>query len=143
MRLALLLILLLPSTAHAWTFTSGLPCRLTHETEQARIELTYDPNQPLYSVTITRQMPWPDAPSFSMRFDGPMPLVIGTDRHVLSAGGTALSVSDSGFGNVLNGLQYNRSATVLAGEVELTFPLDGAAQQVAAFRACKGAPLAS
>ena len=142
---AMRLLLLIPfaTPALAWEFTPGLPCLLTHETAQARIELTYDPTQPLYSVTVSKPTPWPDAPTFGMRFDGPQARAIGTDRHVRSADGLSLSVSDEGFGNVLDGLQYNHSATAIAGDMELTFPLDGAAGPVAAFRACDAAPLAS
>ena len=135
----LLALFILATPTQAWEFTPGLPCRLSHETNDARIELTYDPTQPLYSITVTRPAPWPDAPGFAMRFDGPKPIAIGTDRHVLSEDGTALSVTDSGFGNVLNGLQYNHNATALAGDVEVNFPLDRAAEPVAAFRACERA----
>lgn len=142
MRLTLGFILL-TSQANAWEFTPGLPCLLTHETPQARIELTYDPTQPLYSITITRTGPWPNAPVFSMRFEGPRPIEIGTDRHRLHEDGTALTVIDTGFGNVLDGLQFNHFAHAIAGDVALSFPLDGAAEPVAAFRACQGDSLAS
>lgn len=137
MHLALLL-LPLATAAPAWEFTPGLPCRLSHATPQARVELTYDPTAPLYSITITRPVPWPDAPAFGLRFDGPRGLTIGTTRHRLSEGGRSLTVTDTGFGNVLDGLQYNHTATALSGETALSFPLAGAAGPVAAFRACEG-----
>ncbi|WP_371226583.1 hypothetical protein [Roseovarius sp. 2305UL8-3] len=142
MRLTLPLILF-ASAAQAWEFTPGLPCLLSHETSQARIELTYDPTQPLYSLTISRAQPWAETPSFGMRFDGPHARAIGTGRHVLNADRSALTVTDRGFGNVLDGLQYNHTATAIAGDVEIAFPLEGAAGPVAAFRACEGVPLAS
>ena len=142
MRLALFLTLLTTS-AQAWEFTPGLPCRLNHETSQARVELTYDPTRPVYTITITRTEAWPDAPVFGMRFDGPQGRAIGTSRHVLGEGGTSLTVTDRGFGNVLDGLQYNHTATAMAGDASVSFALDGAAEPVAAFRACDGAMLSS
>ena len=132
----LLALILLAAPAQAWEFTPGLPCLLTHETEEARIELTYDPTRPLYTITLTRAEPWTEAPAFQMRFDGPQPRIIGTDRHRLSNGNRSLTVTDRGFGNVLDGLQFNRSATALTGDVALDIPLAGAAGPVAAFRAC-------
>ena len=140
---AFLALLLLPTPALGWEFTPGLPCRLTHESPDARVELTHDPMAPLYTITITRDAPWPEAPAFAMRFDGPAALSIGTDRHVLSQDGRALTVTDRGFGNVLDGLQYNTTAWAIAGDVAVPFALDGAAAPVAAFRACEGAPLSS
>ena len=140
---ALIALLALTIPAHAWEFTPGLPCLLTHETAQARVELTYDPTQPLYSITIRRAEPWPKTPFFEMAFDGPRGRRIGTDRHHLSEGNRALTATDRGFGNVLDGLQYNDTATAIAGDVAIPFPLHGAAGQVAAFRACEGADLSS
>ena len=142
MRLALLLSCL-AAPALAWDFTPGQPCRLSHDTAEARIELTYDPTQPLYTITIERSAPWPVAPVFSMRFDGPHQIGIGTDRHRLSADGTSLTVFDTGFGNVLDGLQFNHTAWAISGDVELPIPLEGAPVPVAAFRACANEALAS
>ncbi|MEO0752598.1 MAG: hypothetical protein AAFY25_12435 [Pseudomonadota bacterium] len=134
-------VLILTTSAHAWDFTPSTPCILSHDTPQGQIELTYDPTGPLYTITITRPEPWPDAPSFAMRFDGPQGRTIGTDRHQLSNGGRSLTVMDRGFGNVLDGLQFNQTATAASGDAEVTFPLDGAADPVAAFRACEGTDL--
>ncbi|MEM7599162.1 MAG: hypothetical protein AAF382_15820 [Pseudomonadota bacterium] len=139
----LLLLGLMATPAHAWDFTPGAPCVLTHDTPQAQIELTYDPTAPLYSITITRAEPWPDASSFAMRFDGPQGRVIGTDRHQLSRDGRSLTVTDKGFGNVLDGLQFNHTAIAGSGDVEVSIPLDGASEPVAAFRACEGTALSS
>ena len=124
----------------AWDFTPGTPCRLTHETETARVELTFDPSAPLYSITVSQTAPLPDAPVFAMRFDGPVGLTISTNRHTLSGDGLSVTVEDVGFGNVLNGLQFNQTATALLGGSEIAFPLAGAAGPVAAFRACRVVP---
>jgi len=140
MRRTALLLILAGQPAAAWDFTPGLPCRLIHDAAAAQVELTYDPTQPLYTITLRRPAPWPDAPVFSLRFDGPAPLTISTNRHVLSDGGRALTVTDTGFGNVLDGLQFNRTATALIGGEEITVSLDGAAEPVAAFRLCRVDP---
>ena len=124
----------------AWDFTPGLPCVLTHETAQAGIELTYDPTKPLYSVTIRTDQPLSDTGVFAMRFDGPASLTISTTRHVLSGDGRAVTVVDTGFGNVLNGLQLNTTATALIGDSAFSFPLTGAEEPVAAFRLCQPKP---
>ena len=139
----LLFLGLLATPAHAWDFTPGAPCLLTHETPQAQIELTFDPTGPLYSISITRAEPWPDAATFAMRFAGPQGRVIGTDRHQLSHDGRSLTVTDKGFGNVLDGLQFNHTALAASGDVEISIPLDGASEPVAAFRACEGTALSS
>ncbi len=139
MRL-LLLMTLLAAPAQAWEFTPGLPCVLTHETAEAEIELTYDPTQPLYSVTIRQNNPLPAGDTFAMRFEGPAGLTISTTRHVLSRDGRAVTVVDTGFGNVLNGLQFNTTASALIGDRVISFPLAGAAEPVAAFRVCLPEP---
>ncbi|WP_375229886.1 hypothetical protein [Roseobacter sp. S98] len=133
----LIALTLLATPAAAWEFTPGLPCVLTHSTPQAEIELTYDPTQPLYTVTIRRDLPFDSAPVFAMRFDGDLPISIATDRHMASRDGRSVTVQDRGFGNVLNGLQYNATATAILGTAKVTFPLAGAAEPVAAFRACR------
>lgn len=133
----LILLALLPLQAHAWSFTPGLICLLSHETPTAQIELTYDPAAPLYSVTVTTDAPLSDGPIFSMKFIGPSAQTISTNRHTRSADGMSVTVTDTGFGNVLDGLQYNEKATALVGGLEIQFNLDGAAQPTAAFRACE------
>lgn len=135
MRLTLLLALI-PLQAQAWTFTPGLICRLSHETPFALIELTYDPSLPLYSVTVSQPEALPRTGVFSMRFVGPAGRTISTDRHSFSEGGTAVTAQDSGFGNVLDGLQFNTRAEAILGDTILRFPLEGAAGPVAEFRAC-------
>ncbi|MEL7014392.1 MAG: hypothetical protein AAFO72_14090 [Pseudomonadota bacterium] len=131
--------LLLTSPAHAWDFTPGLPCKLNYVSAQAEVELTYDPLVPVYAITVTRKDPWPQADTFAIRFDGPQGRIIATDRHQLSDDGLSLTVTDRGFGNVLDGLQYNRSATATSGDVEVTVGLERAADAVEAFKACDDA----
>lgn len=140
MMRSLICLFLSASPVFAWDFTPGLPCVLRHQTPEAEIELTYDPTQPLYTLSVRQTEAWPGAPVFAMRFDGPAGLTISTDRHALSADGRTVSVADRGFGNVLNGLQFNNGATALLGDKEIRFPLDGAAEPVAAFRICRAAP---
>lgn len=139
MRLFVLILWLLPLPAAAWEVTIGPVCTLVHETDTARVTLTHDPGPPRYTITVTRRdAPWSPAGVFGMRFDGPRPGTISTDRHVAGDGGASLTVTDRGFGNVLDGLQFNRTATAFtsAGET-VTLPLDGAAQKVQLFRECR------
>jgi hypothetical protein len=75
-----------------------------------------------------------------MRFDGPRGNTITTDQHVISGGGATVTVTDRGFGNVLNGLEYNRIATALLGDRAVAVSLDGAAPAVREFRACAKGP---
>ncbi|WP_300064024.1 hypothetical protein [uncultured Roseobacter sp.] len=129
--------LMLATSAHAWEFTPGLPCRLTHETAEVAVELTHDPTQPLYSITLTRPAPWVPAPVFSMDFEGGATLGIATDRHQLNGDGTALTVTDRGFGNVLRGLAFNETAIATLGNQRVAIPLQGAAEPVEQFRRCE------
>lgn len=135
---SLVLTSFLATTAQAWEFTPGLPCVVTHRTPTSEIELTFDPNVPLYSITIMRDTPWPQAAIFAMRFEGPNGLSISSNRQQFSADRRALTVTDRGFGNVLDGLQYNDRAIAALGDVEVAFPLEEAADAVAAFRQCRG-----
>ncbi|MEM7473146.1 MAG: hypothetical protein AAF340_17490 [Pseudomonadota bacterium] len=140
MRLALTLLiaaLIWPLHAAAWTFTPGLICRLSHATPVAEIELTYDPSGPLYSVTVSQANPLPQSRVFSMRFIGPAGRTISTDRHSFSDGGRAVTAQDRGFGNVLDGLQFNDMAEAILGDTILRFPLDGAAEPTEKFRKCE------
>jgi hypothetical protein len=142
MRLALALFLL-AGPLHAWEFSADPLCTLSHATEEAAVVVTHDPAIPEYAITMTRAgAPWPEGRVFAIRFDGPRGLTISTTRHSLGAGGRALTVTDRGFGNVLDGLQFNDTATALLGDAAVAFPLDGAAEPVARFRACVAAPVA-
>ena len=140
MRL-LLLLTCLPLPALAWEAgTDGALCTLRHSEPGAQIELTHDPRGPVYTITLSRPEAWPDSPVFALRFEGGAELTISTDRHVLSDAGRALTVTDGGFGNVLQGLAENTIATGMTGSAALAFSLDGAAPEVAAFEACTTAP---
>ncbi|MGI1662521.1 hypothetical protein ACRDNQ_09775 [Palleronia sp. KMU-117] len=143
MRAVVLLALLAAGPAQAWEFTPFPVCTLFHETAEARVSVTHDPRLALpYTFALVLTDTWPAGPDFSIRFDGPRPLTITTNRHVLSDGGRTLSVSDAGFGNVLTGLEFNDTATALTADRAVTLPLAGAAGEVQKFRACAEAALA-
>lgn len=133
---ALFLLLLTAAPAMAWEAKLGQICELTHEGENASVRVTFDPAIPEYAIAISPKRPWQGGPLFSMRFDGPQGNTIATDRHVITGGGATLTVTDSGFGNVLNGLEFNHTATARLGDRAVAVPLDGAAPAVREFRAC-------
>lgn len=142
MRLALILTFL-ATPAAAWEFRPTPVCTLFHATPEASVAVTHDPRDPEpYAIVVTTPTAWPIAPIFSMRFDGPRGNTISTPRHRLSGDGRMLTVTDRGFGNVLDGLEFNDTATAIAGDTAVTLPLDGAAPAVRAFRACIAAPVA-
>lgn len=134
------LALLLPGSALAWEFTPGLPCLLTYENDAVSVELTHDPIEPRYSISITPTFSWPAAETFSLQFVGPFGLTISTDRQKISQEGRRLTVTDQGFGNVLNGMQFNSRMVALLGAARVEVPLTGAEAPVTAFRACTGVP---
>lgn len=128
------LLVLLATPATAWEFTPGLPCLLTHAEPGLEVELTHDPTQPLFSITLRRGEPWPDAPVFSIAFEnGP---VISTPLHALTEDGRALSVADRGFGNVIAGLVAGGTAVAQVGDVTVPFSLSGAAEPTRDYAAC-------
>jgi hypothetical protein len=127
--------------AHSWQAgVEGALCTLDHSGAEAEVRLTYDPSLPEYTIAIRVAEPWPEAAVFAMRFDGPQGRMISTGRHSLSGDGLTLSVSDRGFGNVLDGLEFNEVALAASGETVIAIDLEGAAPEVAAFRACITAP---
>lgn len=138
--LAVLFFAAAPVLAHtpalAWEFQVDRLCKLVHDGAAGSVLVTYDPTVPEYAIAISRDGSWRDKPVFAMRFDGPRGNTISTDRHAISEDGATLTVTDRGFGNVLNGLEYNRTATALLGDEAVAFSLDGAAPAVRAFRAC-------
>jgi hypothetical protein len=143
MGFALVTGLMLGSPAVAWEAgIEGAICTLTHAEDGAEVRLTFDPSVPLYTITLTGAEPWPVAPDFSMVFNGPRGNAISTTAHVLSPDRLSLSVADRGFGNVLDGLQYNDLALGISGDVVVTVSLEGAAPEVEAFRACGTMPTA-
>lgn len=137
-RIALLSALTLSACpVAAWEAgVDGVLCTLSHAEAGAIVRLTYDPSVPLYTIAVEGPHLWPVAGRFTMRFDGPQPNIIATDRHVVSPDRQVLSVSDRGFGNVMDGLQFNEFATAVAGEAEVIVSLVGAAPAVEAFRSC-------
>ncbi|MEL7343762.1 MAG: excinuclease ABC subunit B [Pseudomonadota bacterium] len=141
MRLIALLTLL-ASPAAAWEFSATSLCILEHSEPRTNMRLTYDPIDEIYSITVTRETPWPDGDVFGMRFEGQRPVFIQTDRHLKSPDGRSVTVVDEGFGNVLNGLQYNIVALAFVGGETSGVSLAGAAPEVAAFRACTEAGIA-
>lgn len=132
----LLLLLLTTGPAFAWDFdvVDG-KCTLAHEEASGSVVVTFDPATNIYRISVARaEGPWQPAPVFSIRYDGAMPLTISTGNHVTDS--LSVSVEDSGFGNVLNGLQYNSTATASLGGISVQFSLQGAAPEVEAFREC-------
>ena len=91
---AVLVCLALSTPAHAWEATIGEICTLNHDTETANIFLTYDPERPYYTITLTLKTDrWTRAPWFAMRFDGRNPIEISTARHEVSPDATALTAA--------------------------------------------------
>lgn len=139
----LIALCLLAAPASAWEFTATPVCTITHETPDLALRISFDPAQPQpYAIALTRPTAWEQTEGFGLRFDGPAAMTIGTGRHQLSSDGKTLTVSDTGFDNVLDGLAYNARATALAGATEVPFDLTGARPAVEAFRACDVLPSA-
>ena len=135
----LIAFLALSSPVFAWEATrDGIVCRLSHETGTGAVLVSHDPRKPQPYAIQLRQLAgkWQDNPIFAIRFDGPGRLTITTDRHRLLDDNAELIVADSGFENVLRGLEANLVATAMLGNQALAFPLSGAAPEVARFRAC-------
>ena len=142
MRALLIPFALLAAPATAWEATTGDICTLTHETAEAHIHLTYDPSKPLYTLAITQKSaPWQPTPWFAMRFLGPNEIVISTPQHALSDSNQTLNVADSGFSNVLDGLQFNATALAFTELQTVEISLAGAAPEVQKFRTCTSAQL--
>ena len=138
MRLTILLFAL-AGPAAAWEFTPGAICVLEHEASETSVRLTFDPDEVLYTIAVSLDEPWIESPIFAMRFDGNRPIFIQTDRYALTDEQRTLNVADSGFGNVLDGLQFNARATAILGDQSASVSLEDAAEPVAAFRACADA----
>ena len=137
MRILISALILLTTPAYAWEFTAAPICTLSHTTAEVEVRVTYDPRVPIYAIKLTRRdTAWRPSPTFALQFDGPRALTISTNRHNLSSANTALTASDRGFSNVLDGLEFNTTATAKTASQTLSIPLDGAAAPVAAFRAC-------
>lgn len=133
---ALLALLLTASPTLAWEATSGRVCELQHDSQGASVLVTYDPASAEYAIAVTSTRGWENDRVFAMRFDGPRRNTITTDRHTLSEDGSTVTVTDSGFGNVLNGLEFNNIAVAVLGDQAVAVPLAGAAPAVQEFKAC-------
>ena len=136
MRLALILAVL-PLPAIAWEFSPDPICTLTHQAQDAEIAITYDVRLPEYALFITlRTGRWPASDTFGMAFVGPRAGKIGTSQQTLSADGATLTVRDRGFGNVLDGLEFNDTAIAASGDLAIAMSLADAPEAVRAFRDC-------
>lgn len=103
------------------------------------MRITYDSGLGEYQLLLRdTARPMPVSDIFSITFDGPLGLSISTDRHTLEDG--SLSVRDTGFGNVLNGLEFNSRAVAQVGTRRYVFDLSDAAPEVQKFRNCEVAP---
>jgi hypothetical protein len=137
MRQAAIALFCLASPAAAWDFTPVPICTLFHQDTDVAVVVTYNPDGGEYAIQLSREGGWPEAGVFSMRFEGPQGLTISTTRHVIEVEDTrTLTVRDRGFGNVLNGLNYNTRAVAVLGDLEVQVSLDGAAPAVEEFRNC-------
>lgn len=138
MRMALTLITFFcASAAQAWVYDGRADCSVRHQTDKLGILLSYAPQTGLYSIAITRwDKAWAGGNRFSMKFDGPKPIFITTDRHELAQNKTTVIASDTGFGNVLDGLEFNFVAAAQLGRERVTIPLKGAKSEIAKFREC-------
>ncbi len=141
MRRFLFPLLVIASPATAWEFSANPVCTLSHQAGSMAVELQYDPRLDApYSISLSVPTGWPNAPLFGLEFSGESALTITTPEHSLSDDGTTLTVRDRGFGNVLDGLEFNQTATAFSGATTRQMSLDGAAKAVRAFRACIGQP---
>lgn len=134
MKLALLLIFT-PFQALAWDFSPSPICTLSHESEEAKLVITHDPAVPEYRLEINLdRVSWATSATFGIAFQGGAELTIGTNRH--RTDGSTLSVADSGFGNVLDGLEFNGTATAFTESQTVAFSLAGSKGPVRDFRDC-------
>lgn len=130
-------ICLISGPAAAWEYSPLPICTLSHIGAGLEVAVTYDPGraQP-YAISLTSPDPWPVAPVFGIRFSGGREQTITTPTHEVSNNGRTLTVRDQGFGNVLNGLQFNTTATAFTGATAHQVSLDGAAEPLQDFRDC-------
>lgn len=141
MKVALAALCLCATQSIAWEFTETTICTVTHNSADLRVELIFDPAASLYEIALIRpDTPWAQADAFRLQFDGPRPLIIGTDRHERTPDGSRLSVTDTGFGNVLDGLQFNDTMTARNGDQTVSVETTDATAALEAFRDCPSTP---
>lgn len=134
-KIALALTLALP--AHAWEFSPDPICTLTDSNDVGTLTVTYDASLPEYAITIALDVAeWPEGAVFAMGFAGANPINIQTDQHAVSPDRRSLTVTDRGFGNVLNGLEFNAVAAGFIGDFAVQFDLTGIGPAMTAFRGC-------
>ncbi|MEM7720184.1 MAG: hypothetical protein AAF222_13370 [Pseudomonadota bacterium] len=133
---AVALLVFVASPAFGWEASrEGPVCLLTHDTEDAKIIVSHDISKAVpYAIDLTRADGWQAGPLFAIRFDGLGPLTITTDRHTVTD--RTLTVTDTGFGNVLDGIARNFVALATSGTTALVIPLEGAAPEVEKFKSC-------
>lgn len=137
----LLALALAASPAVAWEFRVGDLCELRHSGASGDVRVTYDPAGGDYAIHLTRERAWLPSAWFAIRFEGGRENTISTDRQTLSEDARTLTVRDRGFGNVLDGLEFNATATAFTEDTAMPMALDGAAGPVGEFRACTRARL--
>ncbi|MEM1301161.1 MAG: hypothetical protein AAGH17_01155 [Pseudomonadota bacterium] len=142
MRVFAILLSLLASPSTAWDVTTGAICVLEDQQSGVAVTLTYDPEGPLYSITVTTPTPWADGPVFAIAFLGANPLQITTNQHVLSEDKRAVTVVDRGFDNVLNGMEFNTTAIASLAGREVAFDLQAVDDPMQPFKNCAPQPLA-
>lgn len=129
----------LGTPAVAWeAYRDGPVCLLEHTSETGHILVSHDPRNPQpYAIQLRQtDSSWTGGPVFAIQFDGPGRSLITTQRHQVLDNGAELVVTDSGFENVLRGLEQNFVALATLGGQAMVLPLDGAAPEVARFRTC-------
>ncbi|MGJ8602805.1 MAG: excinuclease ABC subunit B [Marivita sp.] len=136
-----LVALSLTGPAAAWDFSLQPICTLSHRGQEMDVTVTFDPALAEYALHLTRPGGWPEAPVFSLRFEGAAGQTISTSRHVITL--NTLTVRDSGFGNVLDGLAFNSRAVAVLGALNVGVDLEGATAEVAAFRECPSDQIAT
>ncbi|MEM7243261.1 MAG: excinuclease ABC subunit B [Pseudomonadota bacterium] len=130
-------LLFVSEFASAWTFSPDPICRVTEKQQLIEIDLTYDHATEIYAIAFTKtEAPWAQSQEFSIRFEGPRPKLIRTNRHQFSADGFTLTASDTGFGNVLDGLQYNTLAALQTGDERIFIQIHKSFPAIEAFRKC-------
>ena len=137
----LLTLLAAPASASSWevTLIDGT-CALISDHLGRAVTITHDPTVPLYTMTVTRDAPWPETGAFGIAFTGGQDMTITTDRQTFSDDRLSLIVTDRGFDNVFLGMETNTLATLFTDTDALPFPLDGAAAAIAEFEACGAVP---
>lgn len=123
--------------AMSWEFQSSAICTLSHSAIDGDLEITFDGRlEEPYRLTLTRSERWIRGEIFVLQFGGARPGTLTTERHRIRDNGLSLSVTDKGFDNVLNGLEFNLAAFAFMGSHVFAISLNGAAPEVRKFREC-------